>query len=285
MKLSLEQLFAVICREADENTFYAPGIDSDGQCDLFGSSYSSEKYSLPWSETDINIIAGIHSSTGPDFSALPQYFRRLFELSANSFDAIVHAWMSEFPIMAEIIRFGRNIHSAAEKVSAAPDVDAETGQRRRLAAEKAATDRGNIDVKTVQAAAYKVWHEINRLMGLLRFSPNELGINAGGIYTARCGPDHFILPALGPHFKERFGKTPWSIIDEKRGIGLNCKCGGQPVLSISGKKFCTLKAVTDNKWEQLWRQYFKTINNETRYNPGLQQKFMPKRYRKYLTEF
>jgi len=41
-----------------------------------------------------------------------------------------------------------------------------------------------------------------------------------GMDIARCEPDHLVLPALGPHFRERFGQTPWAIIDEKRRLGV-----------------------------------------------------------------
>ena len=37
--------------------------------------------------------------------------------------------------------------------------------------------------------------------------------------------------------------------------------------------------------EDLWRLYHRSINNESRNNPGLQRQFMPSRYRKYLNEF
>jgi probable DNA metabolism protein len=113
-------------------------------------------------------------------------------------------------------------------------------------------------------------------MGLLRFCPDE------GVYIARCAPDHFILPALGSHFKERFGETPWAIIDEKRHLCLSCPSGKQWTIGIYADTKTDRPA--GGSWEKLWQHYHKTINNESRNNPNLQRQLMPKRYWKYLTE-
>ncbi|MCL2139473.1 MAG: TIGR03915 family putative DNA repair protein, partial [Treponema sp.] len=149
----------------------------------------------------------------------------------------------------------------------------------RQAAEQAAADRGNPDVLAVQAAAYKTWHEIHRMLGLLRFCPDE-----NSVYTAYCEPDHFILPALGPHFKDRFGKNAWAVIDKKRSLCLRCISGQNLEFSGCSENYSVELPASQGKWEQLWKQYHSAINNETRANPKLQKSFMPKRYWKYLSE-
>ena len=214
---------------------------------------------------DNAVIAALHSGEQIDLSALPPNARRLFELSVNAFDSIVHAWMSELPILAEIIRYGQKVLEANE----------------RNAAERAATDRGNPDMQVVAEAAYKVQHEIHRLMGLLRFNPNE-----DGVYIARCEPDHWVLPALGPYFKDRFGNTPWAIIDEKRRFCMGCGSGETDALEFFSADDAPALSESSNgsEWKDLWRHYHKTINNESRNNPDLQRRFMPKRYWKYITE-
>jgi probable DNA metabolism protein len=126
--------------------------------------------------------------------------------------------------------------------------------------------------------ADKVQLEIHRMMGFLRFAPNE-----DGVYIARCEPDYFILPALGPHFKERFGNKPWIIIDEKRRLCVRCLNGTLELLKVNTHSV-PLKEPVGGRWEDLWRRYHKTINNESRNNPDLQRQLMPKRYWKYLTE-
>ena len=232
---------------------------------LFDEDVITENLLCALTKEDIELITALHSDEKINFSSLPPNARRLFELSVNAFDSIVHAWMSELPITAEIIRYGQNVLEANE----------------RNAAEKAATDRGNPDMRIVAEAAYKVRHEIHRLMGLLRFSPNQ-----DGVYIARCEPDHCVLPALGPYFRDRFGTTPWAIIDEKRRLCLHCtaRAGFIPQLFSTDKNHQYAENLPDGAWGNLWRQYHKTINNESRNNPGLQKQFMPKRYWQYLNE-
>jgi len=258
-------------------------ISMDGkQGDLFEEAGNGGKV---FSGADIAVIAALHSDTGINLSLLPPSSRRLYELSINAFCAITHAGMSELPITAEIARFEHKVLAAADAVTntSAPLTRGELESAQRHAAEAAAADRGDGDVSTVLEAAYKVWHEIHRLLGLLRFCPHE-----DGIYIARCEPDHFVLPAMWPHFRKRFGETAWAIIDEKRRL-----CLRYAPAEASGESFeffnidqnpAFLKTPPSGEWENLWRLYHKTINNESRNNPGLQRRFMPTRYWKYLNE-
>jgi probable DNA metabolism protein len=206
----------------------------------------------------------------------------LFEVCVNAFDAFVYAWMSEFSMETEIIRFGYKVISAARRTGAAGktgNLTALSGARR--AAEQAATDRSDGDVCAVLEAAYKVSREIDRLRGLLRFSPGD-----EGVYIARCAPDHYVLPALASHFTLRFGETPWTIIDEKRGLCLVRQTGeGPKLLGFSPSLLTARRSLPfDDTWEDLWRNYFSAINNRDRENPSLQRQFMPVRYWQYLPE-
>jgi probable DNA metabolism protein len=188
--------------------------------------------------------------------------------------------MSELPIHAETIRFGRKVLTAAD----AAGQNLPAGQREeaeRCAAGRAAVDRGDPDTQIVLNAAYKVRREIHRLMGFLRFSPAD-----DGMYVARCVPDYLTLPVLCEHFTQRFGDTPWIIIDEKRRLCLRRLDGEAPrllALDELSQPPISLQPASAG-WENLWRHYHKTINNESRNNPGLQRRFMPKRYWKYLPE-
>jgi probable DNA metabolism protein len=229
-------------------------------------------------------------------SALTGSARDLYAVSADVFDAFVCAWMSELPIEAEIVRFGGKVLVAAKGAAEATVGAAArkavrqaagaaagktapadwTGlEEARLGAERAARDRGDADVRVVLGAAYKVGHEIDRLRGLLRFSPNS-----DGVYIARCAPDHFVLPALAAHFTRRFGEQGWAIIDERRKLCLSRRSGESPELF----EFSSPLVTNDDPWESLWRHYHRTINNESRKNPRLQRQFMPERYWKYLPE-
>ena len=188
----------------------------------------------------------------------------LFERSVDAYYAVVHARMSCLPIKKEIDRF-------IEKVSRAGG---------RAAADKTASDRGDGDVLAVLKAADKVRVEIHRLIGLLRFTADP-----SGVYVARCAPDYFILPALAEHFTLRFGETPWAIIDEKRKLCL--RRGQSSPARLTPSQDAPAPAAgkeAGDSWEELWRLYHRSINNETRNNPRLQRQFMPERYQKYLPE-
>jgi len=287
MLLGLVQLFEAIIGENEDAL--PGGIDcsnarDDGQGGLFGGPDDSVEYFANINETDIAIVTGMHTKTGIDFSILQPEILDFFELSADAFGAIVYAWMSELPITGQIIRFGKKIRDQKTVTgNTGPAKRGEVEAAWRKAAKRAATDRGDFDVQAVREAAYKVWHEIHRLMGLLRFCPDEKGV-----YTAQCEPDHFVLPALGPHFMERFGETSWAIIDNKRRLNLVCDTGqegalgGTLVFSAGAENSASFAKA--GEWENLWKHYHKTINNESRHNPDLQRRFMPTRYWKYLTE-
>jgi probable DNA metabolism protein len=279
MSLGLVQLLEIIIGKA-ENALPSdalPSGSSDGsEGDLFGGLVGNVEYFPNLNDADIAIAVGLHTETGIDFSVLAPEILDFFELSADAFSAIIYAWMSELPITEQIVRFGKKVLASQNTLAIEP---------RRKAAELAATDRGDPDAQAVREAAYKVWHETNRLMGLLRFCPDEKGV-----YIAQCEPDHFVLPALGPHFLGRFGETPWSIIDNKRRLSLGCEAvqpgasGGTLVFSASAEKASSFEKGQGGEWENLWKHYHKTINNESRNNPDLQKRFMPTRYWKYLSE-
>jgi probable DNA metabolism protein len=218
-----------------------------------------------YEEQDIE-FAMCYFSDGFDGSLLEGSASRLFELSFNAFDLFLNAWLSELPVEKETISFGRRVLAAAE--------GAAFGEQKSLA-ERAAADRGDPDTLAVLDAAYKVQREVDRMRGLLRFSPCD------GVYAARCAPDHFVLPALERYFSARFGETSWAIIDEKRELCLS-RTPPEPAKLV--RERADAQGAGGDGWEELWRHYHSTINNEERKNPGLQRQFMPKRYWKYLPE-
>jgi uracil-DNA glycosylase len=239
--------------------------------DLFGFSSDSQQPPADiYNQADLDLIAAFFSISFKS-NMLEKTARRFYELNANAFTAFIHAWMSELPIEKEILAFGRNVLAARDKREA----------------EKAANDRGNDDTRIVLNTAGKVQFEIHRMYGILRFFPGS-----EGEYIARCAPDFLILPALGAYFTVRFGETPWVIIDEKRALVLsrlrsNSDEEGLPrrtEIQILDGPLAEKSGRNTDEWEDLWRHYHKTINNESRNNPDLQRQFMPKRYWKYLPE-
>ena len=259
MRINLNKLFLSI-----NNPAFV--IDEEISLDLAGKEEERQQIE----KTDIDFLTSYFSNKF-NVSLLEGAARNLFELSSNAFDNIMLAWLSELPVEREIIAYARGILAAAQDPNSLDD--------KRRAAGKAANNRTNADALTVLTTAYKVQIEVHRMMGLLRFSVNE-----DSEYIARCEPDHFILPCLGDFFTARFGNTPWSIIDEKRGLALSRKPRGQAKIIVLEESAENLPAAKRDEWEELWKHYHKTINNEDRNNPDLQRQLMPKRYWKHLPE-
>jgi probable DNA metabolism protein len=240
---------------------------------------------------------GARQTTG-----LEDLLERLGEVCPNAGDDAQHALLYGYsdhsparPPVAAIRRFAEKVLAAAEQAGrAAAEKHTNTQQESRDRAEQVRTDRLDPDTGQVQIAASKVLREFDRLRGLLRFSPEqgpetmhsgEAG-NPKVRYTARCAPDHFVLPLLADHFFLRFGTTSWAVIDEKRNLVLSGEQGKEPVLRQLTPKEQKSRANPEqgDEWEGLWKNYHRSINNEDRSNPELQKQFMPRRYWKYLPE-
>ncbi|MDR0503480.1 MAG: TIGR03915 family putative DNA repair protein [Treponema sp.] len=263
MRCSLNELFSIIGSNAGAGNF---GAEYVRQEELFGLTEEPKPIVRQYNSGDIDFT--LHYFTrGFCVKKLEGIARVLFELSRDAFDTALHAWMSEEPVVTEIIRYCRKVIAAAQ-VSG-------------CAAEKAACDRGDSDTLAVLSSAGRVFHEVHRMMGLMRFIPGS-----NGIYTARCAPDHFILPVLGEHFTSRFGETAWAVTDEKRNLIL-CRNPGEQIKIFPCNDKKTENSAENSipdEWETLWKHYHRTINNESRNNAGLQRQLMPKRYWKYLSE-
>ena len=125
------------------------------------------------------------------------------------------------------------------------------------------------------------------MLGFLRFRELE-----NGTLYAEIEPDNDILDLLGPHFRVRFPQDRWLIRDLKRGKALawdgkevrlfsEAEANGDIVKDVLKKG----SAEAEEGVRDLFRLYFKTIEIEERRNPALQDRFVPRRYRKHLPEF
>ena len=258
MRHSLNDLFNLL--DSSEELFNTD--DFDLNC------YAQKDSVYRYTQEDIDLLSAYFNS-GFDISIFNKTARNLFELSNEVFNTFIHAWMSELPIEKEMLCFAKRIIAEAKNYIAI--------EEKRRAARRCASDRSDENTLTVLNTAEKVRFESHRMMGLLRFTPDEKGV-----YIACFSPDHFILPALDEYFSARFGKTAWAIIDEKRQLRLYSMTG--ECAKIAGQDACNENDSSGDEWEDLWCHYHKTINNESRQNTGLQRQLMPKRYWKYLPE-
>ena len=133
-------------------------------------------------------------------------------------------------------------------------------------------------VHKTHALTRKVQREVHRFKGFVRFS--QL---ADGSYYATIEPDYDILPLITPHFVKRYADQCWIIHDLKRNRAAIYNQKDVCIAEISLFKDLVFSQ-GDDEHKRLWQQYYETIGVQERANPKLQQQFMPRKYRKHLTE-
>jgi probable DNA metabolism protein len=142
-----------------------------------------------------------------------------------------------------------------------------------------AFDYGDFTVMEFTDLKAKVGLEAHRFKGFLRFSETE-----NGVLYAHYSPDNDITELIAHHFKKRFKYHAFIIHDEKRNIVAmydtkTLKCFTPPVpLTVYINE-------TEENYRKLWKEYFDAVNIKERKNKKLQDNYLPRRYRKNLTEF
>lgn len=142
------------------------------------------------------------------------------------------------------------------------------------------------DVLQVQQISRKVDREKHRMEAFVRFQ-----LTKDELYYSIIQPDYNVLPLILKHFEDRYADQPWLIYDARRKYGLYYD--GKKTeevqmtfdVDLSNKE--NLKALYDEKeelYQQLWQQYFSSVNIAARKNMKLHIQHMPKRYWRYLVE-
>lgn len=141
-------------------------------------------------------------------------------------------------------------------------------------------------VLTVVKTAKKVWREKHRMEAFVRFQKT-----GDDLFYAIIEPDYDVLPLLAEHFARRYADQQWLIYDVKRkkGIYYNGELVEDVTIQFaegvnSSKDIAAIYAPGEQLYQQLWQQYFKSVNIAARKNTKLHIQHMPRRYWKYLTE-
>ncbi len=133
-------------------------------------------------------------------------------------------------------------------------------------------------VLPIHQISQKVAWEKHRMLGMIRFQNLDQNI-----FYAAYEPDYNITGLVAPHFSSRLADQHWMIHDLKRNI----------VAVYNQKEWVLTDMVLDTpmttseheaEFQQLWKQYFKSVAIESRINPRLQRQYMPRRYWKHLIE-
>jgi probable DNA metabolism protein len=147
----------------------------------------------------------------------------------------------------------------------------------------AENDYGHPDVLMVQQTSKKVHREKHRMEAFIRFQ-----LTKDELYYAIVQPDYNVLPLIATHFKERYADQRWLIYDCRRKYGLYYDLENVSEVIIDFKEGSNEeKNMYDEKeglYQELWKQYFDSVNIKARRNTKLHIQDMPKRYWRYLTE-
>lgn len=124
----------------------------------------------------------------------------------------------------------------------------------------------------------RVTLEIYHQLGFLRFAQSK-----EGLYCAEFAPDNNILPFLMPHFSRRLSDQPFLIRDVKRNL-YGIYNGEEWKVLESDAQIAFEFSQPEQTFQALWKTYFRSITIAARENRKLQDSFLPRRYRAFLTE-
>jgi probable DNA metabolism protein len=141
-------------------------------------------------------------------------------------------------------------------------------------------------VLQVFQTAKKVWREKHRMEAFVRFQRT-----ADNLYYAVIEPDYNVLPLIADHFKVRYADQRWMIYDARRRYGMYYDLENVTLVQIefteeatAGRDISSVYDESEGIYQQLWKQYFKSVNIAARKNTKLHIQHMPRRYWKYLPE-
>jgi probable DNA metabolism protein len=188
------------------------------------------------------------------------------KLSPNACKQLYDAWLSELKGMENVLL--RYIQYALHS---------------KLSVEN---DFSHPDVLFVQQTSRKVHREKHRMEAFVRFQ-----LTKDELYYAIIQPDYNVLPLISRHFKDRYADQHWLIYDGLRRYGLHYD--GDKVEEVQMEFSADLNnreqlglVYDENEilFQELWKQYFTSVNIKARKNIKLHIQHMPKRYWRYLVE-
>jgi len=146
-------------------------------------------------------------------------------------------------------------------------------------------DFSHPDVLYVQQMSRKVHREKHRMEAFVRFQ-----LTKDQLYYSLIQPDFNVLPLISNHFKKRYADQRWLIYDTVRKYGLYYDLEKVEEVQIEFSDAVqghSAESILDDRemlYQELWQQYFKSVNISARKNMKLHIQHMPRRYWKYLVE-
>lgn len=189
------------------------------------------------------------------------------KISATARTLLMTSWLSELPdIDMLLFRYMRKAIDAPNSIE---------------------MNFGDPDVLEVSKIAKQVSHEHHRVIQFLRF---QKAID--GTFFAAIEPMYNVLPLTTNHLKKRFADQKWLLYDMKRKYGFYYDLNEVTEVRFEKKEAHLLSGFLQDElldhdeklFQQLWKEYFKSIGIKERTNPKLHRQNMPARFWKYMTE-
>jgi probable DNA metabolism protein len=136
---------------------------------------------------------------------------------------------------------------------------------------------GDEHVHVVHRMSRCTGREAHRMRGFLRFRRLE-----NGLYYAPMHSECDVLCLVAPYFLGRMGDQDWMIHDLAREQAALCRRGELELSTLP--EFDPHLTEEEGFYQELWRDYFKTIAIAERKNRRLQMSCMPKKYWNILIE-
>ncbi|EPF72171.1 TIGR03915 family putative DNA repair protein [Acinetobacter rudis] len=150
---------------------------------------------------------------------------------------------------------------------------------------------GHPDVLAISKWAKQVGREKHRMEAFVRFKKSK-----DALFISLVNPDFNVLPLIQAHFIARYKDQKWLIYDEKRNFGIyyDLKTIHNVHMDVyevdnkievgSSQSFNIELDPEEILYDQLWKDYFKSVNIASRKNLKLHIQYVPKRYWRYMNE-
>ncbi|WP_345951930.1 TIGR03915 family putative DNA repair protein [Mucilaginibacter sp. PAMB04274] len=145
-------------------------------------------------------------------------------------------------------------------------------------------DYGNKYVLRMAELLRMIRREKHRMEAFIRFQK----LQDETFYSA-IEPDFNVLPLLGKHFKNRYTDQKWIIYDMRRNYGLYYNLHELEFITLdfsTARPDNVISTYTEDEglYQNLWKNYFNSVNIPARKNTKLHMRHIPKRYWRFLTE-
>lgn len=136
---------------------------------------------------------------------------------------------------------------------------------------------GDGEIAKILKAEKHTLGEGHLLLGFIRFC------DYGGMLVSTISPKNQVLPLLVNHFTVRYRNENFLIYDKTHKMALIYENKNYSIVKLEDVRFND-PPPEEKQYEELWKQFYKTISIEARENPRCRMTHMPKRYWENMLE-